>query len=737
MSTPIHEAYEAHDAHEAREAAAPVVELALAHGLAERLGRLARLRGTQASAVYWLERAAYAVSRATAEGHVCVSLSSLDRPGLPHDREEGAAGLNQPARGRASASLPNLRAVLLATGLVCDGHGADAALAPLVLDADDRLYLARYFAYERQLAQALLLRSPVLRELRPGARDHAGRSSDGNAQDGEGPDGLDAAAVAQLAAWFGNARHGESDQVDLIDWQRVAAALALSGRLTVISGGPGTGKTSTVVAILASLLTQAAAQQQPLPRIALAAPTGKAAQRMQEALHERADKLPAALAAALPRQAYTLHRLLGVGPDGRFRHHRDAPLPYDVVVVDEASMIDVALAARLVDAVPADSRLILLGDKDQLAAVEAGAVFAELSAHPQLSAGAMARLAPALGLSAERLDALLPPSRRSRSEHPPMLADCVVWLEHNYRFGLASPIGRLSLAIRDGKANDALAVLAAHPEHTALYEDGEARLGDAALARLTQGYGAYAQALSLWLAQARAQMQAQMHEDSAQAGLAGDPTPLFDAFNLYRVLCATRGGARGVLALNRHLASQIKSIAAPFGERLEATPISAAGSHGAAGVTGAAHAATIVDNEMEWYAGRPVMVTRNDYAMGLFNGDIGIALPTAQGLRLVFRQAGGGYRWVSPATLPQHETAFAMTVHKSQGSEFAEAAVVLPAQASRVLTRELVYTAVTRARERVILYAASAVLAQAIVARTERDSGLAARLAEAWQAAQS
>lgn len=730
MSTPI---YAAHERYEARDAAAPVVELALAQGLAERLGRLARLRGVRAPAVDWLERAAYAVSRATAEGHVCVSLSSLDRPGLPHDRGEVAAGPGQPARGRVPASLPDLRATLLATGLVCDGRGADAALAPLVLDVGNRLYLARYFAYERQLARALLLRSPVLREQGPGASDRAAHSSKDNAPHGGNPDGLDATAVAQLAAWFGNPQHGERGQVDQIDWQRVAAALALSGRLTVISGGPGTGKTSTVVAILASLLTQAAAQRQPLPRIALAAPTGKAAQRMQEALHERADKLPAALAAALPRQAYTLHRLLGVGADGRFRHHRDAPLPYDVVVVDEASMIDVALAARLVDAVPADSRLILLGDKDQLAAVEAGAVFAELSAHPQLSAGAIARLAPALGLSAERLDALLPPSRRSRPEHPPMLADCVVWLERNYRFGLTSPIGRLSLAIRDGKANDALAVLAGHPEHTALYEDGEARLSDAALARLTQGYGPYAQALSLWLAQA----QAQRHEDAAQAGFAGDPTPLFDAFNLYRVLCATRGGARGVLALNRRLAMQIKSIGASSGERIEATTPSAAWTHAAAGVAGAAQATTIVDNEMEWYAGRPVMVTRNDYAMGLFNGDIGIALPTAQGLRLVFRQAGGGYRWVSPATLPQHETAFAMTVHKSQGSEFAEAAVVLPARASRVLTRELVYTAVTRARERVILYAASAVLAQAIVARTERDSGLAARLAEAWDAAQS
>ncbi len=696
----------------ANTAAAAAADLALARGFAERLGRLARMRGASSQAVRWLERAAYAVSRATAEGHVCVALrlKNFEQTGLPRERDDDRM------------SVREVRENLLATGLVCDGSGPDAALAPLVLDADDRLYLARYFAYERQLARALVLRVPSISGQSIGGQNikqpNIARRGDAN------PDANPTILARQLATWFGAA------QTDQIDWQRVAAALALSGRLTVISGGPGTGKTSTVVAILASLLAQSAAQDQALPRIALAAPTGKAAQRMQEALLERADALPAAQAAALPRQAYTLHRLLGVGPDGRFRHHRDAPLPYDVVVVDEASMIDVALAARLIDAVPADCRLILLGDKDQLAAVEAGAVFAELSGHPQLSTPMIARLAPALGLSDEQFDTLLPPSRRrdevkaAKGGGGAVLADCVVWLERNYRFGLSSPIGRLSLAIRDGMAGDALAVLAAHPERAALHEDGDARLSDAALARLAQGYASYARALGIWLEQGLEQEQGQGRaDDSAHAWLAADPTPLFDAFNFYRVLCATRGGARGVLALNRRLAAQIRRAAQRPG--LMADP--AAGSI-------ANDANAFSNNDLEWYAGRPVMVTRNDYAMGLFNGDIGIALPTARGMRVVFRQAAGGYRWVSPATLPQHETAFALTVHKSQGSEFAEAALVLPAAAGRVLSRELVYTAVTRARERVVLYAARAVLAQAIAARTERDSGLAARLAEALEA---
>jgi len=692
-------------------------EFALARGFAERLGHLARLRGVDSHTIAWVEAAAFAISRATAEGHVCVSLLSLTQTGLARERGQGKLGVRP------------LRALLLASGLVCDGRAPDAALAPLVLDAGDRLYLARYYAYERQLARALVARVPAqfaTVQARPGMAQHQAEAQ---------VEPLTAALTQQLATSFG------APHVDQIDWQRVAAGLALSGRLTVISGGPGTGKTSTVVAILASLLTQAVHAGQPLPRIALAAPTGKAAQRMQEALQERAGALPPDLAAALPRHAYTLHRLLGVGPDGRFRHHRDAPLAYDVVVVDEASMIDVALAARLIDAVPAHSRLILLGDKDQLAAVEAGAVFAELSAHPQLSAGCIATLPAVLGLSRDQVEALVPASRRrderSGGTHA-VLSDCVVWLERNYRFGLSSPIGRLSLAIREGAASEALAVLAQHPAAAALYEDGEVRLSDAAMARLAAGFTPYAQALASWLA-ARAQhappsppvldssASASADTGYAVAEVGADPGMLFDALNRYRVLCATRGGARGVIALNRRLAAQI---------RRDAHQSPAAGGIGGSTALATAGATAALAEPLgadAWYPGRPVMVTRNDYAMGLFNGDIGITLPGAQGLRVVFRQPGGGYRWLSPATLPQHETAFAMTVHKSQGSEFVEAAVVLPASVNRVLTRELVYTAVTRARERVVLYASSTVLAQGIVQRTERDSGLAARLAEALE----
>jgi exodeoxyribonuclease V alpha subunit len=671
------------------------MEYALADGFAARLALLARRAGAAAAAVRWVERAAFAISRATAQGHVCIALESL--------AEFAPAGSMADLPGETAA----MRAQLLASGMVCDGTGPGTALLPLVLDAQNRLYLARYYDFERQLAGALLERA------------HTGESSPVTAWDGS------------LQAFFTPVPRGE------IDWQRVAVALALGGRLTVISGGPGTGKTTTVVAILAGLLAQAEARRAPL-RIALAAPTGKAAQRMQEALLERAGNLPAQAAARLPAQSYTLHRLLGVGPGGQFRHHRAAPLPYDVIVVDEASMIDVALAARLIDAIAPGARLILLGDKDQLSAVEAGAVFAELSAHPALSSARLTQLAAQLQVSEQQLAQAWPQAggdgAASHATAAP-LADCVVWLERNYRFGLGSSIGQLSLAIRAGQVQAALAILQSGDSSATLHADAAANLGPLSLAALADGYTAYVAALAGWLG-ARLQADAgahraadvvgefervhSVHESGAvdavdavnavDAVHVADVQPLFDAFNQFRVLCAVRAGARGVERLNLELAQRVRQALA------------------------ARSGGTAPPGDALWYAGRAVMVTRNDYALGLFNGDIGIALPAgpcADTLRVWFRAADGRYRAVSPAALPPHDTAFAMTVHKSQGSEFQRVALVMPAAASRVLTRELVYTAVTRARTAVAIYAAPDVLAKAIAERTARDSGLASRLAEA------
>ncbi|KVD41429.1 exodeoxyribonuclease V subunit alpha [Burkholderia ubonensis] len=700
--------------------------IALAEGFARRIGDLARRAGAPAAAARWAARAAFAASRATAGGHVCVSLGALAQ--------------------RYDEPLADVRAALAASGVAAFGALERGEERPLIVDRHDRLYLARYFAYERRLAEALVAQAGAVA-----------------ADDAPAPDVL----RERLARYFGPAT-GETD------WQRVAAIVALTGRVTIVSGGPGTGKTTTVVGVLACLL-----DAHPGLRIALAAPTGKAAQRMQEALHARAGDLPPELAARLPNTSYTLHRLLGGGGAAGFRHHRDNPLPYDLIVVDEASMIDVALAAHLLDALAPGARLVLLGDKDQLAAVEAGAVFAELSARPSFSAAACARIAQALGIDEAAFVAALPtpadaepdaaaaavaigrtpvapppagprqaslfddepPAAVATADEaagdaddapawieadelawldaaalPPLdagaaqrvaamiavapedveaaeaitpapLADCVVWLERNYRFGLDSPIGRLSLAIRRGDVTEALDALPASDAAAAsFHEDAGDALAATTVERLARRFSAYLDALR-----------------DALAAAAPDPLPLFDALNRFRILCATRGGARGAEHVNALVAAHV---------RRDAHVPLAVGAH--------------------WFTGRPIMVTRNDYALGLFNGDIGIALPDAQGvLRVWFKRADGAARAVSPAALPPHETAFALTVHKSQGSEFDEAALVLPATFGRVLTRELVYTAVTRARTRVQVIGGRRVLAQAIATRTQRDSGLSARIAEA------
>ncbi|SAK66520.1 exodeoxyribonuclease V subunit alpha [Caballeronia fortuita] len=647
MSMP--DAFETFDALDpARPVPAPADEnAALAEGFARRMSALASRLGADEAGALWAERAALAMSRATAQGHVCLPLAALAR--------------------RHEARFNEARDALLASGVAClvrsDARADAADLLPLVIDEDGRLYLARYYDYERRLARALVERS---REAGvPVPREDIARQAE------------------RIARYFGP----RAD--DDIDWQRVAAFVALAGRLTIVSGGPGTGKTTTVVGVLACLL-----DADPGLRIALAAPTGKAAQRMQEALIERADTLPAELAARLPRTSFTLQRLLGAQSDGRFRHHRDNPLPYDVIVVDEASMIDVALAAHLLEAVAPASRLVMLGDKDQLSAVEAGAVFAELSAQPSFSRAGVARIAAALSVDAKRLEAALPNAASAGdaqgfgdlfdTKAEPALTDCVVWLQKNYRFGLESDIGRLSVAIRDGDEKAALDALDPSGERAAaLVDDGDAALSERTLARLAKGFAPYAEALAGAL-------------DGAQT----DHALLFDALNRFRVLCATRKGPRGVDEVNARVAGKVREQA------------------GIALALGA-----------QWFAGRPVIVTRNDYALGLFNGDIGIALPGVDGLlRVAFRMADGALRYVSPAALPPHDTAFALTVHKSQGSEFEHAALVLPGAFVRVLSRELVYTAITRAKRRIEVIGSAAIFAQAVREPTRRDSGLAARM---------
>ncbi|MBQ1765677.1 MAG: exodeoxyribonuclease V subunit alpha [Aquincola sp.] len=616
----------------------------LAQGLGDWLQRWSLEQGADAADAAVARTAGQALSLATREGHVCLPLSALQS--VEAAPAQAAAQDDLPSAPTAlPRDRPALRAALLRSRVV--GTPAEPGAMPLVLDDDDHLYLHRYFDYERRLARRLAQSAQAEPTL---------------------PTPEVAKRLQQLfrpnAALLG----GEAD------WQQLAAALALRGKLAVVSGGPGTGKTTMVVNLLACLLTQ-----QPDARIALAAPTGKAAARMTDALRQRAAHLPAELRNKLPASAATIHRLLGATPEG-FAHDAQNPLPIDALVVDEASMLDLALATRLLEAVPSQARIVLLGDKDQLAAVESGAVFAELSADPGLSDAARADLAALTGTP----PLIIEPPEAAR---PSALQDSAVWFTRNFRFAADSGIGRLATEINTGQAAAVLRRLRSGEDDEVqwLHEDGPL-LSEATVAAAVAGYQ------PLWLA-----LQAAPHDVAGATA----------AYERFRVLCAMREGARGLLRLNELLTQRARA-AAP-GEALPGP----------------------------WYTGRPVMVLRNDPLLRLFNGDVGLTLPAEDGTLLVWfpdAAAPGGFRPVAPVRLPPHETAYAMTVHKSQGSEFDQVLMVMPAHASRLTTRELLYTAVTRARRQVRIASAEEPLAAAIQSPTQRDSGLLARLGEVVKA---
>ena len=627
-----------------------------------------------------VKQAAFELSLATSDGHVCLSLTDLATVLTPAPR------------------IATLRADLLASGLV----GTPQALRamPMILDDQDRLYLHRYFDYERRLAQRLMRASLS----KPVAVDMATReqlSALFQTQPAPAPPPAPPQAPPQEPP---QAPRPSSGQVDWLadsladetppeigatqgppDWQRVATALALRQRLTVISGGPGTGKTTTVVNLLACLIAQ-----NPDCRIALAAPTGKAAARMTEAIRSRSAHLPQAIRDRLPADSFTIHRLLGVRPDG-FIHHAGNRLAIDALVVDEASMLDLALATQLLEAVPETARIILLGDKDQLSAVEAGAVFSDLSADPTLSDDCRKDIASLCGVHAAQI--VSPEAIRSSA-----LRNTATWLRRNFRFAADSSIARLAADINGARPTRAIASLTRGggdgggvggdgDGSVRWLDDGAATPGQATVDRMLQGYGPYLEAV-------RRDPQ--------------DASAITEAFGKFRVLCAVHEGPRGVVSLNERVARHAR-------EALTAVP-----------------QAQRTDPRDPWYLGRPVMVLRNDHVLKLFNGDIGISLPDEQGeLMVYFADAAGGLRAVAPVRLPVHQTAFAMTVHKSQGSEFDEVLVLLPAQRSRVVSRELLYTAVTRARHRVSICASAEVLTAAIQSPTRRQAGLLDRLREA------
>ncbi|HEY3498228.1 MAG TPA: exodeoxyribonuclease V subunit alpha [Polyangiaceae bacterium] len=576
--------------------------------------------------------AAAFAAQAVQAGHTCADLPRIARKTWLDAEGNPLEGVRLPA---AEAWI----AALAASRLVDGEQGDPDAPRPLVLDARGRLYLRRYFDYERGLAEALLARA----ENVPGPIDSALLRS-----------GLERLFPAEPKSQL----------------QRVASIVGVLRRLTVISGGPGTGKTFTVAKILVLLQEQALARGGAPFRIALLAPTGKAAQRLGDAIRENLAKIAcdAAVRAAVPTAASTIHRVLGFRPakPTSFRHDARDPLAEDVVVVDEASMVDLALMEKLVRAVRPDARLILLGDKDQLASVEAGAILGDLYA--AASVGFSERFANEVrSLTGESL-----PGARATRASP--LGDGMVELVHAHRFSDDGGIAELARAVNAGSSERAFSVLA--------------RGGSVALRPVADREELERALLPLLHARFDGLTELAPHERLAR----------LDGF---RILAAHRRGPFGVETLN-DWAEQVLGLRARAGRS-----------------TG-------------FYDARPLIVTANDYQVELFNGDIGVIAPGDEpGAPLVawFRGGPNGLRKLSPACLPRHETAFALSVHKSQGSEFDEVALVLPDRPSPILTRELVYTAVTRAKKKVTLFGSEAVLRGAIEAQVERASGLRDRLA--------
>jgi exodeoxyribonuclease V alpha subunit len=550
----------------------------------------------------------------------------------------------------------------------------DSGASPLVL-CRGLLYLRRYWRYESRVATRI--------RDRAGPPARAGLAASG---------AVDVAKARRLLdGLFGAPTAAETD------WQRVACALALRSNLTIITGGPGTGKTYTAARLLV-MLQALHAGRQPL-RVALAAPTGKAAARLrqsiQKALHGLREQIGPSLGigtwAEQLAPARTLHALLGTQPGTRrFRHDAANPLDVDLLIVDEASMVHLEMMAQLLEALPAGARLILLGDKDQLASVEAGAVMGDLC---QGGADGGEAIGDAQGYGPETAAWIrdvagqaLPAA--SLGQGPPLTQQTVV-LRKSHRFD--GPIGRLALAINAGDAASAVAMLRARSEGPVAL-----RVAAVAGAVLPVAIDGRAGAPGGY----RAYLEQVAQRPAAVAGFDGWATAVLRCFDGFRVLSAVREGPWGVAGLN-------------------------------AAIERALADAGLLSKRGEWYEGRPIIVTRNDAALGVFNGDVGVVLrgPTGDSALRCYFLDGDDLRSVSVGRLADVETAFAMTVHKSQGSEFAHVLLVLPEDEVSVLTRELVYTGITRAREALTLCGKSLdPLVLATRRLTRRISGMRAML---------
>lgn len=571
-------------------------------------------------------------------GHVCVALQQM---GSPHFFFNHKHALMIPFWNQLQQpSYQDWLTVIQESGLLIRGQ----INAPLVL-YNGLLYFQRMWLNEQKVSHFFL------RAINLGTKSMAKVSN-------------------ILDILFGKAMNKK-----IIDWQKIAVALALTRRVTIISGGPGTGKTTTVAKLLAALVLANGADPSRL-RIMAAAPTGKAAARLTASLHQAVSKLAAehCLGLPIPKEAVTLHRLLGAhSHDGQaFLHHKGNPLHLDILIIDEASMIDLSMMAAVIDALPVDAKFILLGDREQLASVEAGSVLGDLcrvanGSYSKQCAGELSKL------TGYRIDSGI---------NTATIADNVCLLQKSYRFNENSGIHLLATYVRQGKKEETLSLL-----QSGCYSDIKLNV---------LGANSYRSIVETAVTGYRDYLQA-IHERT-------QPSFAMAAFDQFRVLAALREGKYGVRGLNQAIECALAEQ-----KLIDKSP------------------------DQNWYLGRPIMILKNNPGLKLCNGDIGITLyadGAARKTRVYFQLPDGQLRGFSPYLLPEHETAFVMTVHKSQGSEFDQVAFILPEEYTPLLTRSLLYTAITRAKKQIIINGQLDILAATIESQIERRSGLGEQLTQ-------
>jgi len=588
--------------------------------------------------------AAALVSHKIGEGNICLDLAEYAGKSLhTNSTEMHVPEISCPA-------VPEWSECLLKSGVVAQGEGN----TPLILDRQSRLYLRRYWEYENIIIRFIRERANSVIDI------------------------LNLSRLARdLEDLFPPSSSGQTD------WQKIAALAAVSRSFCVISGGPGTGKTTTVAKILAILLSQSENPEK--VRILLGAPTGKAASRLQEAIVSTGllQGMPA------PPKASTLHRMLGTRPNSPyFRHNESNHLAADIIVIDEASMVDLPLMAKLMQSVPISAQLILLGDRHQLASVQPGSVLGDIchSATMKSFSDSFCRLTSEL-----TGDSLAPLLKYNVDQESPFLQDSFIELVQNYRFSPESSIARLAAAVKEGHADAAFDILHSGKHNEVVWSELPPSAEIAPRLLRWPGFEHYA---------------------LLQHSL--DPVAYFDVLDRFRILCSLRSGPYGMEKINTILARQITRQSSDIASR----------SHSAAS-----------HPSLSFLPGQPLMVSRNDYNLQLFNGDIGVVLPDPlrhDVLRVFFKKDSGSIHDIAPAMLPEHETVFAMTVHKSQGSEFDTVLLILPDQDSPVLTRALLYTAITRARHKVEIWGKKEIFRSAVKRQITRTSGLSEAL---WAAA--